>query len=393
MDPLTGHTAGNSAITTLSSLPLTSLSTIPPHVSHLLPALAAASITTIEELLTSPASDLTRKLSLPPSSPLVPDLVAAVSSAVVATNVVTSSGLGLAQSAGTYTRLSTGDPELDVFLGGGFRPGEVVEVAGESATGKTQLALQAALHVQLPEELGGLDARALYICTEDVFPSARLGQLVEAYGEKYPFTAEAGMGDNLFIEDARDFTQLWTLLTTTVPALLMAHPLRLIVVDSIAGIFRNEYDWNSETIARARDFFKITQQLRWLASTHSVVVLTLNQVSDVIVDDDDDLERMLMAQLKGRITKAGGTQDAIPGNPRARVYPTFPMSSFHHVCPALGLAWTACISTRIVLTRHPGGSDDVHRKLIVEFSPSLPRSEIGFGIGPAGLAATEANPR
>ncbi|KAF9653174.1 hypothetical protein BDM02DRAFT_3070359, partial [Thelephora ganbajun] len=52
--------------------------------------------------------------------------------------------------------LTTGDATLDHALGGGILTGMVWEFVGESASGKTQLAMQLSLLVQLPPELGGL---------------------------------------------------------------------------------------------------------------------------------------------------------------------------------------------------------------------------------------------
>lgn len=54
------------------------------------------------------------------------------------------------------THITTGCQELDEVLGGGIPVRGITEVAGESSSGKTQLALQLALHTQLPSHLGGL---------------------------------------------------------------------------------------------------------------------------------------------------------------------------------------------------------------------------------------------
>lgn len=47
------------------------------------------------------------------------------------------------------THLSTGDTRLDALLRGGLRTGMITEVVGESATGKSQLAMQLAVHTAL----------------------------------------------------------------------------------------------------------------------------------------------------------------------------------------------------------------------------------------------------
>lgn len=51
-----------------------------------------------------------------------------------------------------------GCPLLDELLRGGLPGGGVVELSGESGAGKTQLALQLCLSVQLPAQHGGLGA-------------------------------------------------------------------------------------------------------------------------------------------------------------------------------------------------------------------------------------------
>lgn len=59
-------------------------------------------------------------------------------------------------SAEKLTYVTTGCHQLDDFLGGGVPVRGITEVTGESGSGKTQLALQLALHAQLPLCSGGL---------------------------------------------------------------------------------------------------------------------------------------------------------------------------------------------------------------------------------------------
>ena len=51
-------------------------------------------------------------------------------------------------------RLTTGSQNFDDLLGGGIEPGAVTELFGEYRTGKTQLAHQLCVNVQLPYEQG-----------------------------------------------------------------------------------------------------------------------------------------------------------------------------------------------------------------------------------------------
>ena len=52
--------------------------------------------------------------------------------------------------------LPVGCRKLDNILGGGIPLQGITEICGESGSGKTQLALQLALHAQLPKVNGGL---------------------------------------------------------------------------------------------------------------------------------------------------------------------------------------------------------------------------------------------
>ena len=54
------------------------------------------------------------------------------------------------------SHFSVGDAGWDTFLGGGFPMRGITEIVGPAGSGKTQLALQLTLAVQLPKEKGGL---------------------------------------------------------------------------------------------------------------------------------------------------------------------------------------------------------------------------------------------
>jgi DNA repair protein RadA len=79
-------------------------------------------------------------------------------------------------------RISTGVRSLDELLGGGIETRAVTEIVGEFGSGKTQLCHQLAVMVQLPEERGGLEAKAIYIDTENTFRPERIMQIARARG-------------------------------------------------------------------------------------------------------------------------------------------------------------------------------------------------------------------
>lgn len=73
---------------------------------------------------------------------------------------------------------SPGSDKKLPFLNGIFRLGDVVEVCGDVATGKTQLAIQLSLCCQLGPALGGLGGEALFVDTEGGFDAVRASEMV-----------------------------------------------------------------------------------------------------------------------------------------------------------------------------------------------------------------------
>jgi RecA/RadA recombinase len=61
------------------------------------------------------------------------------------------------------------------------------------------------------------------------------------------------------------------------PQLLSQHSVRLVVIDSIAGLFRADYE-PSDAINRAKDLQMIGGQLHKLAEKFHMAVICVNQV-------------------------------------------------------------------------------------------------------------------
>lgn len=91
--------------------------------------------------------------------------------------------------------------ELDKITRNGLPIRGLTEIVGESGCGKSQICLQLALNVQLSIACGGLEKSAVYICTEDAFPSKRLLQMAEFYEKE--FRSNKWL-DNIFIEHVPD---------------------------------------------------------------------------------------------------------------------------------------------------------------------------------------------
>ena len=79
-------------------------------------------------------------------------------------------------------RLTTGSKKLDALLGGGIETQAITEFYGEYGSGKSQIAHQLCVNVQLPVERGGLEGGALYIDTENTFRLERISQMARYMG-------------------------------------------------------------------------------------------------------------------------------------------------------------------------------------------------------------------
>lgn len=79
-------------------------------------------------------------------------------------------------------KLTTGSKSLDDLLGGGIETQAITEAHGAFGSGKSQLAHQLAVNVQLPVDKGGLEGKALFIDTEQTFRPERIQHMAESLG-------------------------------------------------------------------------------------------------------------------------------------------------------------------------------------------------------------------
>ncbi|XP_068846938.1 DNA repair protein XRCC3 isoform X2 [Capricornis sumatraensis] len=176
---------------------------------RIIAAVKKAKLRSVKEVLHLSGPDLQRRTHL--SSPDVRLLLRAAALLLRGHSMCTA--LRLLRQEGPFPeqrqRLSLGCPVLDVLLRGGLPLDGITELAGRSSAGKTQLALQLCLAVQLPRCHGGLGAGAVYVCTEDAFPSRRLQQLI-AQQQRLRADVPADViskikfGHQIFIEHAAD---------------------------------------------------------------------------------------------------------------------------------------------------------------------------------------------
>ncbi|KAM3960462.1 DNA repair protein XRCC3 [Aphomia sociella] len=241
-------------------------------------------------------------------------------------------------------KITTGCGTIDIFLNGGLRRGTITELYGESGSGKTQFAMQSAIH--------SWDSGCVFICTEDLFPIKRFEQMKRNLPD---FKPSIDYGKNVFVEHITEAQDLLSCIRVRLPKLLSEHKLSLIVIDSVAGPFRSE---STNYVQRAEELREMASLLIRLAQEHELAVLCVNQVT---ASFDDSLE----------------------------------------VLPSLGLAWSNMVSTRLWLKKTTGVKNftntmlhdkqsryDVYvRELAIIFAPDLPKATVKLIITEKGISA------
>ena len=133
------------------------------------------------------------------------------------------------------SRITTSSQELDNLFHGGIETGCVVEFFGEFRTGKTQIAHQLCVNVQLPKEDGGLNGNALYIDTEGTFRPERIIQMAEGHDLDYKKVLKNIVFGRAYNSDHQ------IMLIKEATNIIKEKNIKLIIVDSLIGHFRSEY--------------------------------------------------------------------------------------------------------------------------------------------------------
>ena len=169
-------------------------------------------------------------------------------------------------------RISTGVKSLDELLGGGIETRAITEFVGEFGAGKTQLCHQLAVMVQLPEEKGGLAAKALYIDTEGTFRPERIMQIAKYRGLD-PKEALKGI---LYARAYNSDHQM--MIVDEARKIIDKENIRLIIIDSLISHFRAEYPGRENLAERQQKLNQHISQLLRIADIHNVAVVVTNQV-------------------------------------------------------------------------------------------------------------------
>ncbi len=169
-------------------------------------------------------------------------------------------------------KLATGSKALDELLGGGVETQAITEVYGGFGSGKTQLALQLSVNVQLPKEKGGLEGKCLFIDTENTFRPERVVQLARAKE-----LDETEVLRNILVARAYNADHQMVLVEKA-GEVIEKENIKLVVVDSLTSKFRSEYVGRGTLSERQQKLNKHLHALQKIADLYNIPVYVTNQV-------------------------------------------------------------------------------------------------------------------
>lgn len=175
------------------------------------------------------------------------------------------------------SKLTTGSAAFDALLGGGIETQAITETYGEYASGKTQIAHQLAINVQLPRESGGLEGSTIMIDTENTFRPERITQMAEGVG----MDAKEVLKN---IHVARAYNSNHQILLVSTASELAEQlkdtdrPVRLLIIDSLTAHFRAEYVGRGTLANRQQKLNRHLHDLMRFADLNNAVTMVTNQV-------------------------------------------------------------------------------------------------------------------
>lgn len=181
-----------------------------------------------------------------------------------------------------------------------FPPSSVTEIAGKAGSGKTQLCMHYCIRAFLPVSDGGLGGCILYIHTEGSFPIERYHQMATCYVARHPQYEVRKFTDKLVLYKLLDIDADPKLFDETIPMLIERLGIRMIIIDSVAALFRGDPDWDNQDL-RLLKLRKFCFQIWSLAHHYNVILLCTNQVTEAPMEGVTDAAAFYYQPCLGRI--------------------------------------------------------------------------------------------
>jgi DNA repair protein RadA len=169
-------------------------------------------------------------------------------------------------------KITSGSKTLDDLLGGGIETQAITEAHGAFGSGKSQLAHQLAVNVQLPKDKGGLAAKAVFIDTEQTFRPERILEMAKGLGLDPKKTLE-----NILVARAYN-SDHQVLLAEKAEEFVKKNNVKVVIIDSLTSSFRSDYTGRGTLANRQQKLNRHLHYLQRLADVHNLSVYVTNQV-------------------------------------------------------------------------------------------------------------------
>jgi DNA repair protein RadA len=182
------------------------------------------------------------------------------------------SGIQLEEEQEAQSKLMTGIDGLDQRLMGGLTIGSLVEVYGKASAGKTQLCYHLAVRTQMPLEKGGLEGAVLWLDTEKSYKT----EVIRANAVRWGLDSDSVL-ENIRSVDVVNTVHAWTLFER-IPKMCAEENVRLVIIDSLTGQFRQEYKGDNRMVSRQQDINSMLNLMRRTALATDATFIYTNQI-------------------------------------------------------------------------------------------------------------------
>lgn len=178
-----------------------------------------------------------------------------------------------------FDRVRTLIPELDDLLGGGIKCGQITEISGESAAGKSNICAQMGIVVMLPQAKKGYDGDVLFIHTEG---EGKLKLAIKRFQTLAESIDQASLiATKLHVMNCCNEFELVEIVNRLPETLKERPSVKLIIIDSITCAFIS-FDENPDYRFYAKRSLRLTRivkKLFQIAWDKRIAVVATNHVS------------------------------------------------------------------------------------------------------------------
>ena len=183
------------------------------------------------------------------------------------------SGLDAKKEDESLEKISTGTKALDKLFTGGIECGATTEIYGEFGCGKTQFCHTMAVRVQLPKDKGGLEGKCVWIDSEGTFEPTRIESISEYLKLDSGKTLE-----NIIRAKAYNSADQYLILQELEKLLVKDKEIKLIVIDSATGLFRQDFSGRAMLSERQKYLDEFLTMASNMANFHNIAIIWTNQV-------------------------------------------------------------------------------------------------------------------